>query len=73
MKDPFYTYGSRELQLAGSKGRWGTEQVLDSDYQSVFARKLRKRKDTSLVARSVTKRFLETYCMQGSCRKVSAL
>jgi hypothetical protein len=71
MKDPFYTYGPPELcswQVAKRGKNGGSFWIQTSS--RVFGRKLRKRKNTSLVAFSVTKRFLETYCMQGSWRKI---
>jgi hypothetical protein len=74
MKDPFYTYGSPELcswQIA-KDGRDRASFWIQTSSR-VFGRKLRKRKDTSLVAFSVTKRFLETYCMQGNWRKIRRL
>ena len=74
MKDPFYTYGPPELcswQVAKRGKNTGSFWIQTSS--RVFGRKLRKRKDTSLVAFSVTKRFLETYCMQGSWRKIRRL
>jgi hypothetical protein len=74
MKDPFYTYGPPELcswQVA-KDGRDRASFWIQTSSR-VFARKLRKRQDTSLVAFSVTKRFLETYCMQGCWRKIRRL
>jgi hypothetical protein len=74
MKDPFYTYGSPELcswQVPKDGGDRASFWIQTSS--RVFARKLRKRKDARLVAFSVTRRFLEIYCMQGSWRKVRRL
>jgi hypothetical protein len=74
MKDPFYTYGPPDLcswQVAKDGRNRATFWIQTTS--RVFARRLRKRRDTSLVAFSVTKRFLETYCMQGSWRKIRRL
>ena len=74
MKDPFYTYGFPELcSLQVTKDGRDRASFWIQTSSRVFARKLRKRKDTSLVASSVTKRFLETYWMQGSWRKIRRL
>lgn len=74
MKDPFYTYGPPELcsWQVPKDGRNRASFWIQTSSR-VFARKLRKRKDASLVAFSVTKRFLEIYCLQGSWRKVRRL
>ena len=74
MKDPFYTYGPPELcgWQVSKDGRDRASFWIQTSSR-VFARKLRKRKDARLVAFSVTRRFLEIYCMQGSWRKVRRL
>jgi hypothetical protein len=74
MKDPFYTYGPREL--CG----WQVEKLGKDDgifwlqtTNKAFARKLSKRQDTKSVAIHGWNHFRQTYEMRGSWRKVKRL
>lgn len=74
MNDLFYTYGPPEL-CAWQVAKLGKDSAIFwvQTTNRLFARKLSKRRDTSRVAISVTNRFLETYAMQGSWRKVKRI